>query len=196
MFHPFTLSPFHPSTVLRSHRSAKAEIHLHTASQWGHVTLTRIKEKPVLKLLSGVLGTPHINKAKAKAKLDKYLAKRSTPALTGIWRSWSKSLCWRGSMGLFILPCGQWVVPAPNSQFENEFNLKTVLDWNRSRIGRFKCFMWRKWTVWSLCEVYVKSSHIGQKWSRWFHWSFYFVNAECKKRLTRINVSKQKSDER
>ena len=93
-------------------------------------------------------------------------------------------------------PCEQWVVPAPNSQFENEFNLKTVLDWNRSRIGRFKCFMWRKWTVWSLCEVYVKSSHIGQKWSRWFHWSFYFVNAECKKRLTRLNVSKQKSDER
>ena len=115
---------------------------------------------------------------------------------TGIRRSWSKSLCWRGSMGLLILPCEQWVVPAPNPQFENEFNLKTVLDWNRSRIGRFKCFMWRKWTVWSLCEVYVKSSHKGQKWSRWFYWSFYFVNAECKKRLTRINVSKQKSDER
>ena len=33
-------------------------------------------------MLSGVLGTPHINKAKAekeaKAKLDKYLAKRNT----------------------------------------------------------------------------------------------------------------------
>jgi hypothetical protein len=44
------------------------------------VTLTRTKEKPVLKLLSGVLGTSHINKVKAekkaKAKLDKYLAKR------------------------------------------------------------------------------------------------------------------------
>ena len=37
----------------------------------------------MLKLLSGVLGTPHINKTKAekkaKAKLDKYLAKRNTP---------------------------------------------------------------------------------------------------------------------
>ena len=36
----------------------------------------------MLKLLSGVLGTPHINKVKAekkaKAKLDKYLAKRNT----------------------------------------------------------------------------------------------------------------------
>ena len=36
----------------------------------------------MLKLLSGVLGTPHINKAKAekkaKAKLDKYLSKRNT----------------------------------------------------------------------------------------------------------------------
>ena len=46
--------------------------------------MTHIKEKPVLKMLSGVLGTPHINKAKAeketKAKLDKYLAKRSSPA--------------------------------------------------------------------------------------------------------------------
>ena len=40
--------------------------------------MARIKEKPVLKMLSGVLGTPHINKAKAKAKLDKYLAKRNT----------------------------------------------------------------------------------------------------------------------
>ena len=31
-------------------------------------------------MLSGVLGTPHINKAKAEkeAKLDKYLAKRNT----------------------------------------------------------------------------------------------------------------------
>ena len=36
----------------------------------------------MLKMLSGVLGTPHINKVKAekkaKAKLDKYLAKRNT----------------------------------------------------------------------------------------------------------------------
>ena len=44
--------------------------------------MTHIKEKTVLKLLSGVLGTPHINKAKAekeaKAKLDRYLAKRNT----------------------------------------------------------------------------------------------------------------------
>ena len=43
-----------------------------------------IKTKAVLKMLSGVLGTPHINKVKAekkaKAKLDKYLAKRSTQA--------------------------------------------------------------------------------------------------------------------
>jgi hypothetical protein len=31
-------------------------------------------------MLSGVLGTSHINKTKAKAKLDKYLAKRITPA--------------------------------------------------------------------------------------------------------------------
>ena len=35
----------------------------------------------MLKMLYGVLGTPHINKkkakTKAKAKLDKYLAKRS-----------------------------------------------------------------------------------------------------------------------
>ena len=73
---------FHPSTVLRWHRPAKAEIRLHTASQWGQVTLTRIKEKPALKLLSGVLGTSHINKAKAekeaKAKLEEYLAKRNT----------------------------------------------------------------------------------------------------------------------
>ena len=69
---------FHPSTVLHSHRPAKAEIRLHTASQGGRDTLTHIKEKTVLKLLSGVLGTPHINKAKAKAKLDKYLAKRNT----------------------------------------------------------------------------------------------------------------------
>lgn len=42
--------------------------------------MTHIKEKPGLKMLSGVLGTPHINKAKAekeaKAKLYKYLAKR------------------------------------------------------------------------------------------------------------------------
>ena len=36
--------------------------------------MTHIKEKPVLKMLSGVLGTPYIN----KAKLDKYLAKRNT----------------------------------------------------------------------------------------------------------------------
>ena len=71
MFHPFTLSPFH--------RPTKAEIRLHTASQGGHVTLAHIKEKTVLKLLSGVLGTSHINKKKAdKAKLDKYLAKRNT----------------------------------------------------------------------------------------------------------------------
>ena len=46
--------------------------------------MTHINEKPVLKMLSGVLGTPHINKTKAekkaKAKLDKYLAKRNTPA--------------------------------------------------------------------------------------------------------------------
>ena len=73
---------FHPSTVLHSHRPAKAEIRLHTASQWGLDTLSHIKEKPALKLLSGVLGTPHINKTKAekeaKAKLDKYLAKRNT----------------------------------------------------------------------------------------------------------------------
>ena len=34
----------------------------------------------MLKMLYGVLGTPHINKAKAKAKLDKYLAKRNTPS--------------------------------------------------------------------------------------------------------------------
>ena len=44
--------------------------------------MTHIKEKTVLKMLSGVLGTPHINKAKAekeaKAKLDKYLVKRNT----------------------------------------------------------------------------------------------------------------------
>ena len=40
--------------------------------------MTRIKEKPALKMLYGVLGTSHINKAKAKAKLDKYLAKRNT----------------------------------------------------------------------------------------------------------------------
>ena len=43
--------------------------------------MTHIKEKTVLKMLSGVLGTPHINKVKAekkaKAKLDKYLAKRN-----------------------------------------------------------------------------------------------------------------------
>ena len=36
----------------------------------------------MLKMLSGVLGTPHINKAKAekeaKAKLDKYLANTQT----------------------------------------------------------------------------------------------------------------------
>ena len=34
----------------------------------------------MLKMLYGVLGTPHINKkkAKTKAKLDKYLAKRNT----------------------------------------------------------------------------------------------------------------------
>ena len=55
-----------------------AEIRLPTASQWGQVTLAHIKEKTVLKMLSGVLGTPHINKTKAKAKLDKYLAKRNT----------------------------------------------------------------------------------------------------------------------
>ena len=52
------------------------------ASQGGQVTLSHIKEKTVLKLLSGVLGTPHINKVKAekkaKAKLDKYLTKRNT----------------------------------------------------------------------------------------------------------------------
>ena len=70
---------FHPSTVLHSHRPAKAEIRLHTASQGGQVMLSHIKERPALKLLSGVLGTSHINKAKAekeaKAKLDKYLAK-------------------------------------------------------------------------------------------------------------------------
>ena len=81
---------FHPSTVLHSHRPAKAKIRLHTASQGGRDTLSHIKEKPVLKMLSGVLGTPHINKAKAKkeakAKLDKYLAKRNTQTkvLTGI----------------------------------------------------------------------------------------------------------------
>ena len=73
---------FHPSTVPHSHRPAKAEIRLHTASQGGRDTLTHIKEKPVLKLLYGVLGTPHINKVKAekeaKAKLDKYLDKRNT----------------------------------------------------------------------------------------------------------------------
>lgn len=55
-----------------------AEIRLHTASFWGRDTLSHIKGKPVLKMLSGVLGTPHINKVKAKAKLDKYLAKRNT----------------------------------------------------------------------------------------------------------------------
>ena len=68
---------FHPSTVLHSHRPAKAEIRLHTASQGGQVTLTHIKEKPVLKMLSGVLGTPHINKAKAEKKAK---AKRNTQA--------------------------------------------------------------------------------------------------------------------
>ena len=196
MFHPFTLSPFHPSTVLRSHRPAKAEIRLHTASQWGHVTLTRIREKPVLKMLYGVLGTPHINKIKAEKKPRPSAIPKRKARPTGIWRSWSKSLCWRGSMGLPILPL--WAVGRASAQlsvreriqFENRFRLKSF------QIGRFKCFMWRKWTVWSLCEVYVKSSHIGQKWSRWFHWSFYFGNVECKKRLTRINISKQKSDER
>ena len=40
--------------------------------------MPRIKEKPVLKMLSGVLGTSHIDKTKAEAKLDKYLAKRNT----------------------------------------------------------------------------------------------------------------------
>ena len=44
--------------------------------------MSHIKEKPVLKMLSGVLGTPHINKVKAekkaKAKLDKYMDKRNT----------------------------------------------------------------------------------------------------------------------
>ena len=39
--------------------------------------MTHIKEKPVLKMLYGVLGTSHINKTKAKARLDKYLAKRA-----------------------------------------------------------------------------------------------------------------------
>ena len=52
-----------------------AEIRLHTASQGGRDTLTHIKEKTVLKLLSGVLGTPHINKAKAEKEAK---AKRNT----------------------------------------------------------------------------------------------------------------------
>ena len=38
--------------------------------------MTHIKEKTVLKMLYGVLGTPLINTAKAKAKL----AKRITPS--------------------------------------------------------------------------------------------------------------------
>ena len=54
--------------------------------------MTHIKEKTVLKLLYDVLGTPHINKVKAekkaKAKLDKYLAKRNTrPKGTTNWDS-------------------------------------------------------------------------------------------------------------
>ena len=44
--------------------------------------MAHIKEKTALKLLSGVPGTPYTNKVKAekkaKAKLDKYLAKRNT----------------------------------------------------------------------------------------------------------------------
>ena len=44
--------------------------------------MTRIKEKPVLKMLSGVLGVFYVKKVEAekeaKAKLDKYLAKRNT----------------------------------------------------------------------------------------------------------------------
>lgn len=73
MFHP---SPFNRTTL------TQAEIRLYTASQGGLDTLSHIKEKTRLKMLSGLLGTPYINKVKAekkaKAKLDKYLTKRKT----------------------------------------------------------------------------------------------------------------------
>ena len=136
----FSVPMFHPSTVPHSHRPAKAEIRLHTASQWGQVTLTHIKEKPVLKMLSGVLGTPHINKTGKRPRpnwiniwTSATLKRRAV--LTGIWPSWSKFLRWHGSMGLPILPL--WAVGRASTsasvreriQFENCFRLKSFQNW-------------------------------------------------------------------
>ena len=200
-FQRVNVSPFNRTTLTQGHGGRNPLAHGLTVRP-GYV-VTHQGETRVKNALWRSQYAP-INKAKAekeaKAKLDKYLAKRSSPI--------------RGHDQLgFDVPevnlyagAAQWVCSySPVSSGSRQHLTlssrtnsiwKPFLDWNRSKIGRFKCFMWRKWTVWSLCEVYVKSSHTGQKWSRWFYWSFYFVNAECKKRLTRINVSKQKSDER
>ena len=75
MFHPFTLQPFNRSTLTQARKGRNPLAHGLTVRP---CYVDTHQGEPVLKMLYGVLGTSHINKTKAKAKLDKYLDKRNT----------------------------------------------------------------------------------------------------------------------
>ena len=82
MFHPFTLSPFNRTTLTQARKGRNPLAHGLTVRPCyvgTHQGETRVK-----KCSLAYWERPHINQTKAKAKLDKYLAKRITPALTGI----------------------------------------------------------------------------------------------------------------